>query len=219
MEHGQQGFASLTDRLKRSLETHGVKVVMNAEVTREHVLEARPDTVVVATGAVPVGLSIPGADRANVVQADDVLEGKAPAGNRVAVIGGRSLGMETAVFLAEHGRSVILVSRSGLGGKRGPDEKIAHRALLRRIIELGIPTYPHTPVLEITGDSVVVRVAGEIVALPADTVVLAVGVEAVDGLAGELEGSVAEVHMIGDCLQPGNAAQAVFGAARLATQL
>ena len=216
---GKRGFASLTDHLKRSLEGHGVKVMMNTEVTRKKVLEARPDTVVVATGAVPVGLSIPVADQANVVQANDVLAGEVEPDQRVVVIGGRSLGMETAVFLAERGRSVILVSRSGLGGKRGPDEKIAHRALLRRIIELGIPTHTSTPVLEIAEDSVVVRAAGEIVALPADTVVLAVGVVPVDGLARELEGTVAEIHMIGDCLQPGNAAQAVFAAARLAVEL
>jgi len=216
---GKQDFDSLTEHLERSLEMHGVRVVMNAEITREQVLKAGADAVVVATGAVPVGLDIPGADRASVVQANDVLEGAAEPGERVVVIGGRSLGMETAVLLAEQGKRVTLVCRSGLGGKRGPDEKIAHRALLRRMIELGIPTHTNTPVLEIAEDSVVVRTSDEVVALPADTVVLAVGVKPVDGLARELEGTVAEIHMIGDCLQPGNAAQATYSAARLALEL
>ena len=216
---GKQGFTSLTDHLKRSLEGHGVKVVMNTGVTRAHVLEARPDTVVVATGAVPVGLDIPGADQANVVQANDILEGKAPTKKRVVVIGGRSLGMETAIFLAERGRSVTLVSRSGLGGKRGPDEKITFRALMRRLVELRIPVYLNTTVLEITEDSIVIRLGDEVLSLPADTVVLAIGTEPVDTLVKEIEGIVPEVYTLGDCVQPGNGSQATFAAARLALKI
>ena len=127
--------------------------------------------------------------------------------------------MEVAILLAEQGKEVNLVSRSALGGKRGPDEKITHRALMRRLVELRIPTYLNATLLEITGGSAVLRMADEILSLPADTVVLAIGVEPVDTLLREIEGIIPEVYAVGDCVQPGNAAQATFGAARLALEI
>lgn len=219
MMPGKRHFASLVDRLSRSLDRYGVPVFPGTEVTRKHVLQMKPDVVVVAIGAVPLKLAVPGAARASVIQASEVLEGRVQATGRVVVIGGRSLGMELAIILAEEGKEVTLVSRSGLGGKRGPDEKLTYRALMRRLIELHIPLYLNTTVLEITEGSVVVRLGDEVLALPADTVVLAIGVEPVDTLAHELEGVVPEVYAIGDCVQPGNAAQATFGAARLALKI
>jgi len=173
----------------------------------------------VATGAIPLRLDVPGATRPGVIQANDVLEGKVPVKGRVLVIGGRSLGMEVAIALAKQDKEVTRVSRSGLGGKKGPDEKITHRALMRRLIELRIPVYLHTTVLEITEGSILVRMGDEVLSLPADTVVLAIGSEPVDTLVKEIEDIVPKVYTVGDCVQPGNASQATFGAARLALQI
>jgi hypothetical protein len=59
----------------------------------------------------------------------------------------------------------------------------------------------------------------EILSLPADTVVLAIGVAPIDTLIREIEGIIPEVYTVGDCVQPGNAAQATFGATRLALEI
>ena len=215
----KRSFASLVDHLEHCLDRYEVSVALNTEVTKEIVMEMKPDVVVVATGAVPMKLEVPGANRSDVIQANDVLEGKVQAKGRVVVVGGRSLGMEVAILLAEQGKEVTLVSRSALGGKRGPDEKITHRALMRRLVELRIPTYLNATLVEITEGSIVVGVGDEILSLPADTVVLAIGVEPVDTLVKEIEGIVPEAYTVGDCVQPGNAAQATFGAARLALEI
>jgi 2,4-dienoyl-CoA reductase (NADPH2) len=215
----KQGFISLIDQLEHSLDKYGVPIALNTEVNKEMVMEIRPDVVVVATGAVPMELGIPGANRANVIQANDVLEGKYSVKSRVVVVGGRSLGMEVAILLAEQGKEVNLVSRSALGGKRGPDEKMTYRALMRYLVELRIPMYLNATLLEIVEGSAVLCMADEIFSLPADTVVLAIGVKPVDTLLGEIEGIVPEVYSVGDCVQPGNAAQATFGAARLALEI
>jgi len=215
----KEGFAVFTDRLKRSLDRLGIPVVLGTEVTREQVLAVEPDAVVVATGAVPLELNVAGGMRRNVVQANDIIRGKVEVSGRVVVIGGRMLGMEVAIMLAQRGKEVTLVSRSGLGGRKGPDEKITYRALMRQLIDWRIPVYLNASVLEITEGSVILGLGTEIFSLPGDTVVLAIGVEPVDRLAEELEGVVSEVYMIGDCMQPGNAAQATFGAARLAAKI
>ena len=96
---------------------------------------------------------------------------------------------------------------------------ISFRGLLRRISSLGIPIYLNSEVLEISHGALVIRFEQEILPLPADTVVLAVGVKPEDRLVGELKGLVPEIYPIGDCVMPGNAAQATYSALRLALKL
>jgi len=215
----RQGFAAFTDFLRRSLDRLDVPVALGTEVNRQQVLAVKPDAVVVATGTTPRGLDVPGATCRNVVQANDIIQGKVEAKGRVVVIGGRMLGMEVAALLAQQGKETTLISHSGLGGRRSPDEKITYRALMRRLVELRLPLYLNTTVLEITENSVISRLGDEVLFLPADTVVLAIGVKPVDALIKELQALVPEVYPIGDCVQPGNAAQATFGAARLAAEI
>jgi 2,4-dienoyl-CoA reductase-like NADH-dependent reductase (Old Yellow Enzyme family)/thioredoxin reductase len=216
---GKKGYAALTDYLRRSLHKYGVSVILGTEVTKEQVLAVKPDVVVVATGAVPAELNVPRARSSNVVQANDIIKGQVEAKGRVVVIGGRSLGMEMAVWLAEQGKKVSLVSRSGLGGRKGPAEKFTYRTLVRRLIELRIPLYLNTTVLEITDRSVVIGLGDEVFSLPADMVILAIGAEPDKKLAQELEGVIPNVHMIGDCVEPRDAAAATWEAAKLAFKI
>lgn len=216
---GKEGFASFTDYLKRSLDKYGVPVKLGTEVTKELVLKMNPDAVIVATGAVPQGLNVPGATAPNVVQANDVIEGKAVAKGRVVVLGGRFMGIEMAIWLAEQGKEVSLVTRGKLGGKKGPEEGLTYRTLVRRLIELRVPLYLHAPVLEIMEDSVVIELGDEVFSLPADTVVMAIGAESDNKLAQELDGAVPEVHLIGDCVEPRDASTATRDAARLTTRM
>jgi len=219
MTPGKEGFASIISYLEGELKRREVFIEYGVEVSSGDRRIKTTDIVLVATGAVPQSLPVAGAELPHVVQANDVIDGRAVTGNRVVVIGGRALGLDTAITLAENGQQVTLVSRSGLGGRKGADEPISHRAQLRKLVELRVPILTGVEVLEITPDAVVTRYGGEQLPLPADSVVLAVGVSAVDYLADELQASGAEVYAIGDAVQPGNAAQATSAAARLATRL
>ena len=67
--------------------------------------------------------------------------------------------------------------------------------------------------------SLVLNLGGEIISLPYDVVITAIGVRPADKLSEELKGIVPEIYLIGDCMQPGNAAQATFSAARLTLKL
>jgi len=216
---GKKEFALLTDHLKRSLDELGVPVTLGVELNKDKILDMKPDAVVVATGAVPAGLDVPGADGGNVVQSNDVFMDKAEVGDRVVVIGARFNAVEAAIMLAEQGKQVSMVSRGRLGGKKGPEETFSFKALSRRLLELGIPQYLNTPVLEITADSVVISWEGEILCLPADTVVLAVGARSENALAQELKGLVPEVYKIGDAVSPRDAASATYDAARTAEKI
>jgi len=213
---GKEGYASLTEYLKHSLAREGVSVITGIEVTRDLVTAAKPDALILATGSVPEDLNVPGSERSKVVQANDVITGKVEATGKVVVVGGRFVGMEMAILLAERGHQVSLVTRGRMGGKKGPDEHFTHLTLMRRLIELRIPLYLNTQVLEIGETGVVVESGGEVFSLPADTVVAAIGALPVNDLAGDIEGLVPELHVIGDCAEPRHAAAATSEAARVA---
>jgi NADPH-dependent 2,4-dienoyl-CoA reductase/sulfur reductase-like enzyme len=216
---GKERYASIITHLERSLAALEVPVTLNSEITREKVQAISPAICILATGAVPLGLDLPGAVAGNIVQANDVVQGKSQADGRLVVIGASVLAMETAVFLAEKGKEVVLVSHGILGGRKGPDDLISYRGLVRKLVQLRVPLYLNAAILEIQAASLVISIGGEIVALPCDRIITAVGVRPADRLAVELKGIVPEVFLIGDCLQPGSASQATFSATRLALKL
>ena len=186
------------------------------EVTKEMVLGAKPDAVVVATGASPAGLNVPGATGPNVVQGHDVIAGRAAIKGRAVVIGGRFIGMEVAISLAEQGKQVSLVTQAGLGEDGIRLEPMTFRALARRLVELGVPLYLHSRVIEISDKAVTMTLGEDIYSLPADTVILAVGMRPENRLAKELEGLVPEVYTLGDCVKPKDAAAVAVHAGKLA---
>jgi 2,4-dienoyl-CoA reductase (NADPH2) len=57
------------------------------------------DEVIIATGVTPRDPAIPGQDGPNVLSYIDVLRGKAPVGDRVAIIGAGGIGFDVAEFL------------------------------------------------------------------------------------------------------------------------
>ena len=216
---GKEDYAAFTRYLNRSLNKCGVRVTLGTQISKEQVQQLKPDAVVVATGAVPMSLNIPGVNSNHVLQANDVILGKAKVKGSVVVIGGRFIGMEVAISLAEQEKEVSIVTLRGLGENGSKLERMTYRALARRLIELRVPLYIHTVALEIAPRSVVIGWGEEIFSLPADTVILAVGTESDNRLAQELEGVIPEIHIIGDCASPSDAAAATYQAARMAAKI
>ncbi|MDO8472897.1 MAG: FAD-dependent oxidoreductase [Dehalococcoidia bacterium] len=212
----QKGFAMFSGYLKRGLMKTNAKIVLSKDVTLEFVKESRPDVVVVATGASPAKPDVPGAMGKNVVQAVDVITGKAQVGDRVVVIGGRHVGMQMALSLAKQGKRVTLTTRGDLGR----DVEMGIYIVLRdELAERGVPMFTHAPVSEIRETGVYVTHQNRPLFLRADTVVLAAGSKPENELAEQLKGVVAELHVIGDCAQPRTAIHATTEAARVARQI
>ncbi|MBI2908482.1 MAG: FAD-dependent oxidoreductase [Chloroflexi bacterium] len=227
-------YATLTASLQRGLDKAGVRVYLKTEVTPEFVVKESPDAVVVATGATPRRLDVPGADGKNVVQASDVIANKAAVGGSVVVVGGRAVGMETALALAKRGKKVSLVTMYRLGengaqqgsefqaGGGGHSRRMERNIFLRlrdELIEYGVRVYPDSPVREITENGVYVVSDRELMFLKADTVVLAVGACPQNRLAEELKGKVPELYAIGDCREPRDARAATSEGAEVGRQV
>jgi 2,4-dienoyl-CoA reductase-like NADH-dependent reductase (Old Yellow Enzyme family)/thioredoxin reductase len=202
----------------------GVNILLNTEVTPEVVKEAKPDVVIVATGATPLKPEIPGVDKPHVVIAEEVLRGKAGVGKRVVVLGGLGqTGAETADFIVEKGlaETVTIVMRSG-GRRLAEGMDPVNRAHLMQVIwpRLGIKVMRNMDIEEITDNGLVgIDRNWQRHSIEADTVVLARGYVPSRTLYEALRGQVPEVYAIGDCVKARNIREAVHEGAYIARQI
>jgi len=194
-------IAPLTEYFKTQLKKLGVRVELNKAATAALVEQFSPEVVILATGVKPLVPEIPGLDKAHVVQAGDVLEGRAAVGDKVVVIGGELVGCETAEFLAERGKQVTVM-------RRGPEMALGVGPSLRaffleRLRQKGVTLLPGVSYHQVTAGGIVVTTKeGERKTIAADTIVLAAGSLPEQGLYQELKDKVAEVYRVGDCLKP-----------------
>jgi 2,4-dienoyl-CoA reductase-like NADH-dependent reductase (Old Yellow Enzyme family)/thioredoxin reductase len=181
------------------MEKLGIEVV-NEEATAAAVKQGGYQAVIVAVGAAPMKLDIPGADSPIVVDALEVLNGSGATGRRVHVVGGGVIGAEVALFLAEQGKEVVLTSRQAeiipnvspydrslfIGKLAGHKVEILTRRQLEAVTDKG---------------TVVVDADGSRREIAADSVVLASGYLPRTDLRDELEKEPGlDVYAAGDCL-------------------
>jgi 2,4-dienoyl-CoA reductase-like NADH-dependent reductase (Old Yellow Enzyme family)/thioredoxin reductase len=211
-------IALFREYLIGQLKKLNVNVKKNKEATLEAIRAEAPDVVVVATGARPAEAGVPGAERKNVVNAWDVLAGRAEAGEKVAIIGGGLVGCDTADYLAEKGREVTIVEAlpqiaEGIGPLVGA-------ILLGRLEKYGVKVVTGARLLSIDDGSINVEIDGNNEVLDGfDTVVLAMGSIPDDNLAGKLEGTGIEYYVIGDAWNPRRITHAVYEAMRVGHEL
>ncbi len=194
-------IAPLYQYLEKQLQKLGVNVQAGKEATAAAISELNPDVVVVATGVKPLVPDIPGLDKAQVVQAEDVLEGKAKVGKKVAIIGGELVGCETAEFLADKGKEVTVMRRgSEMATGVGPTVR---DFFLSRLLDKGVTLLREVRYNGVGPKGVIVTTRdGEQRTIEADTVILAAGSVPDTGLYEAIKGKVAEVYRIGDCVEP-----------------
>lgn len=100
---GKAEFNEFLRYARRQLSLNKVDLRLNTRVTADMLIAGRYDRVVVATGIVPRVPDIPGIDHPKVVSYPDVILGRAPVGQRVAIIGSGGIGHDVAITLLEHG--------------------------------------------------------------------------------------------------------------------
>lgn len=213
----KQYIGDLMRYLIREVTMLSVEVRLGIQATADLILSLRPDAVILATGAEPVVPDIPGLDKAAVVQAVDVLAGTAEVGQKVVILGGASVGCETAEILASVGRQVI-VTRRGPEMGTGAAEPL-RLALLRRLTKMGVCLRPGVKYKRLTKEGLtIINQEGRPETIPADTVVLAAGFTPRANLFQALEGKVPRLDRIGDCLEARGIKDAIHEGARVGRQ-
>lgn len=220
---GREFYRRIIDWWERELARLGVTVRTGTTVTAAEVLALGPGGVMVATGAefsrtgrsALVDRDIPGADRPQVCRPGDILQGRVrPAGKVVVVDGeGTHAGAGVAELLARGGAEVTLISCNYAPYSNRVLFAFEGEAVARRLAGTGVTFVPATWVRSI-GDRDLqlydIHSGREWAMTDVGTVVLATGRMPVDGIAGELDGKVAQLFTIGDALGVRPLATAVY---------
>ena len=234
---GKAEFHRLIESMKGRMEHGNVRVNLNTPLTPEMVREERPDLLVIASGARSISIDVPGIDKPHVVEAWDVLAEKVwNMGEDVVVVGGSATGCETALFVAEmavpdpdtftflmyhtaenpdfatellhaSGRRVTVIDML----PRFADNvgRTARWSLIESLRLMGVNLRPNTLLQEIRDDSILVKTDEGEESIPADTVIMAVGVSSVNDFAGNLKEIGCDVITIGDAKDPRKITEAV----------
>jgi len=207
----KQEISRLTRFLTTQVERQGVRVRLGVNVPVGQLLdETRPGAVIVATGVSPSRLPVPGIDRANVVSAWDVMAGSVEVGPRAAIVGGGSVGVETALLLAPRGIRITIVEMLDkiAAGESPTILPFIHAQLERHGVR--VLTKHRLESVEAGG----VRVTdpdGATLTVECDSVVMAIGTRRNPTFAEEIKARGLECHVVGDCAEggPGTLAGAI----------
>ena len=183
------------------------------------------DEVIVATGAVPRQLKLPGLSDERVMEAMDYLLGRKTAGDRVVVVGGGLTGVEIAYDLVLKGKKPMIVEMQE-DILQVPGLCAANSNMLREIIRYyEIPVLTSTSLLGVEAGEqlrVLVREKDGEKALEADSCVLSVGYLPAHGTADDLTASgypAEKLHVIGDAREVGNLMSVIREAYTLSYEL
>ena len=218
----KQELCKVIKFMARRLEHEGVEVRMNCEVTPEMLANEFKDyEVICSTGAVPKEIA-PFKVFKQTMTADDVLSGKEYPGRKIVILGGGSVGCETADYLAplindlfpaNRDITVIEMTPSLMPGEGGA----AKSQLTQRLMRKGVKIELNAQVTKVDETTITYEKDGkEYQIADADTLVFAVGYA-----PNKVENEAVEdrMHFIGDCNQVGNLKDAIQAANQLAKEI
>jgi NADPH-dependent 2,4-dienoyl-CoA reductase/sulfur reductase-like enzyme len=202
-------WKSTIDYLTTQVQKMKMTIRLGEEATPKKIKETVPDALVIATGAEYVLSDIPGIHGANVVTPIQVLTGERKVGRNVVIVGGGSIGCETAEFLSGHNKKILILEMMPtIAADLGPYNRWL---MIERLIENDVRVETGVRVEEITDKGV--RAVRPFCAhdefFEADTVVVATGNRPVESLVTAMKTEVPELHIIGDAVSPRRVKEAI----------
>ena len=209
----------------RRLAEAGVKCVFGTELTAEDIQRDYAGyEVVLAYGAEPIAPAFMQGFK-QVMTADDLLGGKAFPGKKIVIVGGGTVGCETADYLAplvndlspaNRDVTVIEMTKTLAANEGGAGRAV----LITRMLSKGVHVLTEAKVTEITEDAISYEKDGEIHTIAdADTLVLAMGYRPNTKLADDLAAAGVTTHVLGDANKCGNIRDAIGDGYKVACEL
>jgi len=188
-----------------------VKIVMSTEVSEEIIRVEGPDAIFLAMGSVPIKkIGIEGLEEIPFLTPVDVFEGRIPEGSRALVIGGGSVGCETALYLAQNNWSVTVVENLP---EAATDMFEANREMLLKLMtDYGVEVITNATVKKVLPGKVFISGTRGLEEFHMDMLVLAIGRQPIKQLSEVSLDLAEEVYEIGDCQSPGKIKDAIWGA-------
>jgi len=232
---------------KNKIKALGIAVKFEEEADRALIEKMAPDVVIVATGAKAKEAPCPTIECHNLMSAWEALAVPERVGEKVVIIGGGSVGCETAEYLAginveieyqgmiDQGPEIkyIVLNKTEPEIKReitilelmsdiACDEEPDNRALLMiRLKESGVRMITQALPEDIKGDSVRYRDIPSLKTkeIKADTFIISTGIEPRQKLMTKFRGSGIRMIPVGDCTGLGKIKDAIYAAAFAVRQI
>ncbi len=210
---GRDEFGGLITNLAHELEQSRVAVFPRSKLTVDELTALGPDVVILATGAEPYIPEFDGCNDDHVVTAWQVLNGETAIGASVVVADWRAdwVGVGLAEMLTLSGSAVTLCTNAAMAGESL--QMYTRNHYVARLHKLGVKIKTHARLFGVDHDAVYFQdtlTLDPIVIEPVDTVVLALGHQAVSMADKELDQQSFTVVSVGDCVSPRTAEEAIY---------
>ena len=210
----KKDLRSYLDYMIRQIQADArIDLRMNTAATPEIVDALQPDAVIVAIGSDPFFPDVPGIERTKF--AGEYMLGKAELGDRVLIVGGGHVGLETALFAGkEKGKKVTVMDMLPRSQFGRDCNGIAKLALFQQLEECGTSFIADVNLQSVEENGVWVMDRNwKKRFIEADTVVMAAGFRARKAEADSYIGVAPDVFTVGDVVDGvGNVKIAVHGA-------
>ena len=202
----------------RQVEKLGCDIRLKTEVDEAFIEKVKPDVIVIAVGGAENTPDIPGIDKKIVTTSESLHKklrtatkvfsvetiGKLskaylPLGKKVVIMGGAMHGVQTAYFLMQHGREVIILEESDELGA-GMIDCGPRQNMLRWLYDNGVEMHRGVTFKEITDQGVVyLNEQGEETLAAGDSVLPTLPLKRNLDLYERVKDMAPEVYTIGDC--------------------
>lgn len=188
------------DWLRHMLNKYGIPLRMNVSLTADDVLAMQPYAVLCATGTTPLIPPIPGIDSSSVITVQELLPHWQDYTEHedIVIAGAGHTGLETAASLGSIGNRVTVIDM--LPEPDPATMGIEDAIKIPRAKEFGVTFRMSHRILRMTNHSLVAKnmLTDEDVEIPADRIVLCLGLKPAKGLYEALSGKLERVYQVGD---------------------
>lgn len=212
----------LSQWYQRKLKELEIPVMLNTDLSAQDIINKKPDSVILATGSLPVSIRFDGSDRSSVISCLDAIEHEEKLGKNVVVVGGGQIGCEIAMDLAETGRKVTIVEAMEDILSSGAMVPGVNKMALVDILEnkeVCILKSAHLDSVDETGANITLTKENRNVHIDADSVVMSIGFRPKASIAGELVGNDIEYYEVGDGARVGDVRSTIHSAFEIARRV
>ena len=209
---------ALANWYTHQLEKLEVSVKYNTTATKESVLAANYDVVIIATGSTPK--VIPLGNDQQVLTATEVLNKEKGCGDKTVIIGGGLVGCETALWLAQQGKDVTIVeTMDNLLQNNGPLCHANSEMLEELIPYHNIEVITNATATSYKNNQLKIKVDQSEQELACDSVILAIGYQSEDSLYQQLKFDIPEIYLLGDAKKVSNIMYGIWDAFEVANHI